>query len=110
MVASAATIAFFQFVQIGVVVYVLRGKFQVSPYSSLRFLTSCAFSITNNNHLLRLYQQSKISVSKIKFRKVSNRCGRVIEYDKLVYSNNGREFITPKKYFLASFCNLQVVY
>lgn len=52
--ASVAATEFFQLVQIGFLVYVPYGKFQVSPHSSLRFLTSCASSITHN-HLLRLY-------------------------------------------------------
>ena len=105
LVASAATNTFFQFVQTGVVVYDPRRKFQASPHSSLRFLTSCASSIIHKNHLLHLYQQSKTSVSNIKFRKVTNRCRRVIEYDKLVYSNNGRAFITQETVFLHLFAN-----
>ena len=102
--ASAATNEFFQFFHIGVVVYDPRRKFQASPHSFLRFLTSCASSITHKNHLLCLYQQIKTSVSNIRFRKVTNRCRRVIEYDKFVYSN-GREFITQETVFSHLFAN-----
>ena len=44
-----------------------------------------------------MYQKDKSSDSKVKFRKASNRCKRVLETAKLAYANKTKEFITSQK-------------
>ena len=46
---------------------------------------------------LRLYQQNKSSESKVKFRKASNRCKRVLEAAEHTYANKSKEAITSQK-------------
>ena len=72
--ASAAANEFCEWVQIGIDVYILHGKYQVKPYSSPRFSAACAAVIVHRNPFFRLYQQDKSSDSKLKFRQASNYC------------------------------------
>ena len=45
----------------------------------------------------RLYQKGKSFESKVKFRKASNHCQRVVEAAKLAYANKTKESITSQK-------------
>ena len=73
--ASAAASEFFEWVQVGIDVYVPHRKYQAKPHSSPRFSAACAAAIgitlfvcTNRNHFFCLYQQNKSSESKVKVR------------------------------------------
>ena len=44
-----------------------------------------------------MYQNNKSFESKVKFRRASNCCKRVLEAAKLVYANKTKEFITSQK-------------
>ena len=49
------------------------------------------------NHFIRLYQREKSFDSKVKFRRASNRCKRVLEAAKLAYANKRKGSITSQK-------------
>ena len=49
------------------------------------------------NQFFHLHQKDKYSESKVKFRKASNRCKRVLEAAKLAYANKTKESITSQK-------------
>ena len=70
--ASDAASEFFEWVQIGIDVYISHRKYQVKPHSSLWFSAACAAAIVHRNHFFRLCQQNKSSESKVKFRQASN--------------------------------------
>ena len=95
--ASAAAIAFCEWVQVGIDVYIPHRKYQVKPYSSPWFSAVCAAAIVHRNHFFRLYQQNKSSESKVKFRQASNRCKSVLEAVKLAYATKTKESITSQK-------------
>ena len=95
--ASAAASEFCEWVQVGIDVYIPHRKYQVKPHSSPWFSAACAAAIVHRNHFFRLYQKDKSSESKVKFRKVSNRCKRVFESAKPSYVNKTKEPITSLK-------------
>ena len=89
--ASAAASAFCEWVQVRIDVYIPHRKYQVKPHSSPWFSAACAAAIVHRNHFFRLYQQSKSSESKVKFRQASNHCKRVHEAAKPAYTKT-KEF------------------
>ena len=95
--ASAAASEFCEWVQVGIDVYIPHRKYQVKPHSSPWFSADCAAAIVHRNHFFRLYQQNKSSESKVKFRKASNCCKRVLEAAKLAYTTKTKESITSQK-------------
>ena len=76
---SAAASGFFEWVQVGIDVYIPHRKHQVKPHSSPWFSAACAAAIVHRNHFFCLYQKNKSSESKLKFRQPINRCKRVLE-------------------------------
>ena len=84
--ASTAASEFCEWVQVGIDVYIPYRKYQVKPHSSSWFSAACAAAIVHRNHFFRLYQQSKSSESKVKFRQASNPFKRVPEAAKLAYA------------------------
>ena len=95
--ASAAASEFCKWVQVGIDVYISRRKHQVKPHSSPWFSAACAAAIVHRNHFFCLYQKDKSSDSKVKFRKASNHCKRILEVAKLAYANETKESITSQK-------------
>ena len=85
--ASAAASEFCEWIQVGIVVYILYRKYQVKPHSSPCFSAACAAAIVHRNHFFGLHQKDKSSDSKVKFRQAINHCKRVVEAAKLVYAN-----------------------
>ena len=65
--ASAAASEFFEWVQVGIDVYIPHHKYQVKPHSSPLFSAACAAAIVHRNHFFHLYQQNESSESKVKF-------------------------------------------
>ena len=55
------------------------------------FSVASAATVAHKNHLFRLYQQNKSSVSKVKFGQTSNCCNNVLEAAKLAYANKSPE-------------------
>ena len=95
--ASAAVSEFCECVQVGIDVYLPHCKYQVKPHSSPSFSEACAAAIVHRNHFFHLYQQSKSSESKVKFRQASNHCKRFLEAAKLAYATKTKESITSQK-------------
>ena len=95
--ASAAASKFWEWVQVGIDVYITGRKCQVKPHSSPWFSTACAAAIVDRNHFFHFYQREKSFDSKVKFRQASNRCKRVLDAAKLAYTNKTKESITSKK-------------
>ena len=91
--ASAAS-EFFEWVQVGIDVYIPHRKYQVKPHSSPWFSAACAAAIVHRNHFFRLYQKDKSSASKVKFRQASNHCKRVLEAGKLPCATKTKESIS----------------
>ena len=92
--ASAAASKFFEWVQVGIDVYIPHRKYQVKRHSCPWFSAACAAAIIHRNHFFRLYQKDKSSDSKVKFRLASNYCRRVPEAAKITYANKKKESIT----------------
>ena len=66
--ASAAASEFWEWVQVGIHVYIPHRKYQVKPHSFPWFSAACGAAIVHRNHFFHLYQQNKSSESKVKFR------------------------------------------
>ena len=52
--ASAAASEFFEWVQVGIDVYIPHRKYQVKPHSSPWFSAACAAAIVHRNHFFHL--------------------------------------------------------
>ena len=88
---SATASEFCEWVQVGIDVYILHQKYQFKPHSSPYFSAACAAAIVHRNHFLHLYQQNKSCESKVKFRRASNHCKKILEAAKLVYATKTKE-------------------
>ena len=95
--ASAAASDFFEWVQVGIDVYIPRRKYQVMPHSSPWLSAACTATIVHRNHFFCWHQQNKSSESKVKFRQASNRCKRVLEAAKRAYANKTKQSFTSQK-------------
>ena len=95
--ASAAASEFFEWVQVGIDVYIPHRKYQIRPHSSPWFSAAFTVAIVHRNHFFRFYQKDKSSDSKVKFRQASNRCKRVLAAAKLAYASKTKESITFQK-------------
>ena len=95
--ASAAASEFCEWVQVGIDAYIPHRKYHVKPHSSAWISAACAGAIVYRNHFFRLYQREKSSDSKVKFRRASNHCKRVLEAAKLAYAHKTKESITSQK-------------
>ena len=91
---SAAAREFFEWIQVGIDVYIPHSKYQVKPHSSPHSSAACAAGVIHRNHFFGLCQQNKSSESKVKFRQASNHCRRVLEAAKLAYINKTNKSIT----------------
>ena len=100
--ASAAASEFFEWVQVGIDVYIPHRKYQVEPHSSPWFSAACAAAIVHRNHIFRLYQQNKSSESKVKFRQASNCCKRALEAAKLANATKTKALGTSLSVLLAN--------
>ena len=70
--ASATAIEFFEWVQVGIDVYIPHHKYQVKPQSFPWFLAVCSAVIVPRKNFFPLYQHHKSSESKVNFRQASN--------------------------------------
>ena len=95
--ASAGTSEFYEWVQVGIDVYIPHRKYQIKPHSFPWYSAACAAAIVDRNHFLNLYQREKSSDLKVKLRKASNHCKRVLEVAKLAYANKTKESINSQK-------------
>ena len=86
----AAAIEFWEWVQVGIDVYIPHRKYHIKAHSSPWWSATCAAAIVHRNHFFCLFQQNKYSESKVKFRQASNYCKRVLEAAKLAYANKIR--------------------
>ena len=95
--ASVGDIEFCEWVPVGIHAYIPHRKYQVKPHSSPWFSAVCAAAVAHRNHFFCLYQKDKSSASKVKFRKASNHCKRVLKAAKLAYANKTEASITSQK-------------
>ena len=95
--ASAAASEFYEWVQVGIDVYIPHHKYQVKPHSSPWFSAARAAAIVHRNHFFCLYQQNKSSESKVRFRQTSNRYKSILEAAKFTYATETKESITFQK-------------
>ena len=95
--ASTASIELYEWIQVGIDVYIPHIKYQVKPQSSPWFSTACAAATVHRNHFFCLYQKNKSSDSKVKFRQASNGCKRVLEAAKLAFAKKTKESMTCQK-------------
>ena len=108
--ASTAASEFCEWVQVGIDVYIPHCKYQVKPHSSPWSSAACVAAIVHRNHFFRLYQHSKSSESKVKFRQASNHCKRVLEAAKLAYATKKRSSSLPRNLTLRTFGKLLIVF
>ena len=85
--ASVAASEFCDLVQVGIDVYIPHCKYQVKLYSSPWLSAACAAAIVHRNPIFCLHQLNKSPKSKLKSRKASNSCKRVLEAAKLAYAH-----------------------
>ena len=95
--ASPAASGFFEWVQVGIDMYIPHRNYQVRPHWSPWFSGACAAAIVHRDHLFCLHKKDKSSDSKVKFRQARNRCKRVLEAAKLEYANKTKESISSQK-------------
>ena len=86
--SASAVSEFWEWVQVGIDVYIPRRKYQVKLHSSPWFSAACAAAIVHRNHFFRLYQQNESFESKVKFRQASNVCKRALPMDVKVPKDN----------------------
>ena len=67
-----------------------------ASFISMIFCSLCCCH-SSQKSFFRLYQKGKSFESKVKFRKASNHCKRVVEAAKLAYANKTKESITSQK-------------
>ena len=96
LIAPAATNEFYDWIQLGIDVYINNLKYQFKRYSSPWFSTACAAAIVNKNHSFHLCQQNKSSKSNIKSREASNPCRRALKATKIAYANKTRVHYFPE--------------
>ena len=94
---SAAASQFYEWVQVGIDVYITHWKYQVKTHASPWFWAACAAAIVHRINFFRLYLKAKSSDSKVKFMQAGNRCKRVLEAAKLACANKTKESITSQK-------------
>ena len=85
---------------VGIDVCITHSIYQVKPHSTPWFsatCAACAASVAHGNHCFRLCQQNRSSESKVKFRKASHHCKRVLEAAKHAYATKTIESITSQK-------------
>ena len=75
--------------QSGIDVNILHCKFQVKLQSLPLISAVCAAALAIENHFFHLYQQTKSSLCRVKFRQTSN--WRALEVIKLAYVNKKRD-------------------
>ena len=95
--ACAAASKFYEWVRVGIDVYIPHRKYQVRPHSPLWFSAVCVAAIVHRNHFFRLHQKDKSSESKVQFKQATNCCKRVLEAAKLAYANKTKDSITSQK-------------
>ena len=95
--ASAAASEFYEWVHVGIDVYIPLRKYQVKPHLSPWFSAAFAAAIVHRDHSFCLQHQNKSSESKVKFRRASNRCKSVLEAIKRAYATKTKEPITSQK-------------
>ena len=108
--ASAAASEFCEWAQVGIDVYIPHRKYQVKPHSPTWFSAACAAIMVHRNHFFRLYQQNKLSESKVKFRQASTCCKSVLEAAKLAYATKQKSPSLPKNLGLGTFGELLIVF
>ena len=69
---SVAASELYEWVQVGIDVYIPHCKYQVNPHSSPWFSSASAVVIVHRNHFFCLDQQNKSSESNVGFSQVSN--------------------------------------
>ena len=62
--SASAAAEFYEWIPVGIDVYIPHRKNQVKSHSSPWFSAACASAIVHINHFFRLYQQDKFSESK----------------------------------------------
>ena len=77
-------------------IYISQCKYQVKPHSC-PWLSAIFAAATAQKSLFCLHQPNKFSESKVKLRKTSNICKRVLETAKLAYGNKTKGPITSQK-------------
>ena len=69
---SVAASELYEWVQVGIDLYIPHCKYQVNPHSSPWFSSASAVVIVHRNHFFCLDQQNKSSESNVGFNQVSN--------------------------------------
>ena len=69
---TSAASEFFEWVQVGIDVYIPHCDYQVRPHLSLWFSAACVAATVHGNYFFCLYQQNKSFESEVKFRQASH--------------------------------------
>ena len=95
--ASSAASEFFEWKEARIGIYILHRKYQVKPNSSPWFSEACTAAIFHRYQFLRLFQQNKLSTSKVQLRRAINPYKIVLQTAKLAYSTKTNGSITSQK-------------
>ena len=95
--ASAAASEFYEWVQVGIDVYIPHCKYQVKPHSSPWFSAAFAAAIVHRNHFFCFYQQTNLLNLKSSLDRLVIFCKRVLEATKLAYPTKTKESILSWK-------------
>ena len=106
--ASAATGEFWERVQVEIDVYIPHCKYQVKPHSFPWFSAACAAAIVHRNHFFCLYQTDKSSESKVKFKRASKHCKRLLKAAKVAYATKQKSTSLPRDLALRTFGELPI--
>ena len=108
--APAPVSPFFEWVQVGIYVYIPHCKNHVKTYLSPWFLAICSAATIHRNYFFWLYQGNESSESKVKFIHASNRCKSVLESSELANTNKQKSPSLSRKLALGTFGELPIVF
>ena len=108
--APAPVSPFFEWVQVGIYVYIPHCKNHVKTYLSPWFLAISSAATIHRNYFFWLYQGNESSESKVKFIHASNRCKSVLESSELANTNKQKSPSLSRKLALGTFGELPIVF
>ena len=107
---SAAASEFYEWIQVGIDVYIPHMKYQVKPHPPSWFSAACAAAIAHRNHFFCLCQKNKSSASKVKFRQAINRYKGLLKLPNLHMLIKQKSQLLIRNLALVTFGKLLIVF
>ena len=106
--ATAISVEFCEWVQVGIDVYSPYQEYQVKPHSCSS--AACTAAIFHRNHYFCFYQKDESSESKVKFRQASNCCKWFLKLLNLYMLIKQKSQLLSKNLALGTFGELPIVF